>query len=117
MDWPYRRFLKAYDAFQRRRICDEMRDRKIAHIMALNANSNFVDDDKSGFSRQTTLDDLERTYDELIARIWNGDKDESHEAEENAWKSPLMRAGHRAVQAIQMPSLPGESQVAALPTG
>lgn len=113
MEWPYRRFLKAFDAFQRRTLCDEWRTRKICHISALHANSNW-DDEKN--DRNGAIAKLERVYDRVIARIWGGPGmvDAEEQQEEAVWNSPLMRAGRRAVQAVQPPSLPGQSQIASL---
>lgn len=43
MEWPYRRFIRAFDAFQRRLACDYLRARKIAHVAALYANCVTTD--------------------------------------------------------------------------
>lgn len=115
MEWPLRRFTKAFDAFRRRTACDEWRARKIAHLAALHANTNLDDEknDKGAISQK-----LERSYDNIIARIWNGtindpDEDGVDEAE---WESDFMRAGrkHTATQ-LQPPLMPGEAQIGALP--
>jgi hypothetical protein len=112
MEWPYRRFLKAYDAFQRRTLCDEWRGRKHAHIAALHANTNMDDPEND---RQAQIERLEHSYDSLIARIWNGPDAGGTVKEDAAWDSPLMRAGRRALSVVQPPMMPGQAQIEGLP--
>ena len=114
MEWPWRRFLKAFDAYQRRSLCEEWRQRKVAHITALFSNTN-LDDERN--DRQAIVDRLEHSYDELIAHIWNGAEGITEEkaAEEEQWSSPFMRAGRKALASVQPPVLPGENTIGALP--
>lgn len=112
MEWPFRRFIKAFDSYQRRTLCDEWRQRKTAHIAALYANTNL---DSEENDRGSVIDKLEKSYDKLIATLWSGEVDEETKAEEDAWESPFMRAGRNALQSVQPPSLPGERRIAALP--
>ncbi len=113
MRWPYRRFLKAYDAFQRRRLCEEWRQRKLAHLAGLHANTNL---DQKNVDRAQIMRDVEAGYDELIARIWNDDVGTDSEEIDPDTDDPYLRAQMRQ-QAIasQRFSMPGESQIAALP--
>jgi hypothetical protein len=116
MEWPYRRFFKAFDAFQRRVLCDEWRTRKTTHIAAMFANTNF-DDEKN--DRPTKITQLEEQYNQIITRIWNGSsEDEMSEAEQEAWESPFMKAGRKAIQSgVESFAMPGESALEALPQG
>jgi hypothetical protein len=115
MEWPYRRFLKAFDAFQRRTICDEWKLRKATHLAALYSNTN-LDDEKN--DRPSIVAKLEQAYDEIIARIWNGgdsDEQEVDQADDSAWQSDFMRAGRRALNTIGPPIMPGEDAIGGLP--
>lgn len=95
MEWPYRRFLKAFDSFQRRLLMDEWRARKCAHLAALYSNTN-LDDERN--DRASIVERLEQTYEDVIAKIWNGGPtEEEKQVEEQAWTSPFMRAGKTAM--------------------
>lgn len=110
MEWPFRRFQKAYDAYQRGLICDELRDRKNTHVAALFANSDFNDPKND---RGEAVQKVTRFYDDLSATIWNGDQKVAEDpGTEEAWESDFMQAGRRAAAGF---SLPGESAVGALP--
>jgi hypothetical protein len=108
MEWPYRRFIKAFDAFQRRLICDELRARRVAHIAALHANTNL--DDKEN-DRPKIVGEVERAYEQLIADAWNGTTETQRIEESGALDTGFMRASQRAA----IPVLPGEKVIGALP--
>jgi len=114
MEWPFRRFVKMFDAFQRRTLCDRWEARRSAHIAACIANTNL---DSPENDRAGILEKLEFAYDSLIARIWNGGEEVVSEAEEEAWQDPFMRAGRHAAQAVKIrtPVLPGEEVIGSLP--
>lgn len=125
MEWPWRRFLKAFDSFQRRTLCDEWKTRKTAHLAALFSNTN-LDDERN--DRPAIMQKLEEAYDDIVARIWNGADAEASEEEaanEAAWDSPFMRAGRTQLQMVNAsaanvprpvpPRLPGEAAIGALP--
>lgn len=82
------------------------------HICALVSNTNL--DDVKGTRSQIT-EELERNYDTLIARIWNGGNSPADEATEEIWQGDFMKAGRRALGTIAPPSLPGQEQIEALP--
>lgn len=112
-EWPYRRFIKAFGSFQRRLICDELRQRRIAHIAALHANTNY---DGTDANRGKAISEIELAYEQLIADAWNGTSAKDREkASGQAFDSPFMRAGLRAAGSLEPPMLPGEAQIAALP--
>lgn len=113
MEWPYRRFIKAFDAFQRRLACEYLRARKTAHICALYANTNY--DGGEDNPRLQAIMDLEHTYEELITEAWNGSS--SATAREEAPEPAFIQAGRRAMAAMtQQPIMPGEQALAALPS-
>lgn len=110
MEWPYRRFIKAFDAFQRRISCEELRARRNVHVAALygNANLDSVDNDRPKIIRETEI-----AYERIIADIWNG-TDSKQETDE-AFESDFMRAGRKSAAPVGPPILPGEEVLAALP--
>ena len=115
MEWPYRRFLRAFDAFQRRVLCEEWRSRKSTHIAALYANTN-LDDERN--DRASAVSRLEDEYERIIVQIWNGESaDGMSEEEREAWNSPFMQAGRRVIQnALQPMVMPGQEALESLPT-
>jgi basic membrane lipoprotein Med (substrate-binding protein (PBP1-ABC) superfamily) len=110
MEWPYRRFIKAFGAFQRRIVIDELRARRVAHIGALYANTNL---DGQESPRAQIVSDVENAYEELIANTWNGtipgvDEESVETGGEGTFHSDFMNAGRRAM-AVQDVELPGEA--------
>lgn len=110
MEWPYRRFIKAFDAFQRRSVCEDFRGRRTAHIAALYANTNY---DSGENDRGAVIQSVELAYEQLIADAWNGTTAKEREAA--SVDTPFMRAAQRAIGAIAPPILPGEEAFGALP--
>lgn len=123
MEWPFRRFVKAFDAYQRRILCDEWKHRKAVHLAAMYANTNL---DLESNDRAAIVTKLEEQYDTIIAKIWNGGElSPVEEKEEKAWQSPFMRAGRSQIEMVQDAAarvvgpksmkLPGEAEIGALP--
>lgn len=108
MEWPYRRFIKAFDAFQRQLVCDELRARRIAHIAALHANSNLDGEDSP---RAKIVGEIELAYEQLIADAWNGTTEAQRIEESGVLETGFMKASKRAA----IPVLPGEKVIGSLP--
>lgn len=107
MEWPYRRFIKAFDAFQRRLACEELRQRRVMHLSALYANTNLDGEDSK---RPEIMISVENAYEELIAAAWNGTSiDDVSNAE---FDSDFIKAGRRNMEVqLQPPMLPGEEVI------
>jgi len=103
MNWPFRRFLKAYEAHQRRTACDEVKQMKLAHISGLHANTNL---DGENIDRAEIMQKVAEAYDEVITKIWNGYKEKEDDPDD-----PFFKATKRNQEIInQGISLPGEDQ-------
>lgn len=100
MEWPYRRFIKAFDSFQRRQFCDELRQRRIAHIAALYANTNLDGEDAQ---RGQVVLNVEEAYEELITNAWNGSTPEKRLEESGELNTAFMRASRRRVTQVMLP--------------
>lgn len=116
LEWPYRRFIKAFNASQRRKAVDEIENRKNLHISALHANSNL--DDGKG-TRKEYIESLEKYYENLKNIVWEPDRvqkenEEMQRLEEN---DDFLRAGKRNLQKILNPKMPGQSTLESLPNG
>ena len=109
LEWPYRRFLKAFDAWQRRRAVDDCERRKQAHIAALHSNQTW--DDKEN-NRPQAIENLEEHYEQVKDMIWSSSDEVKEEIVET--DNAFMRAGKRALARIVPPEMPGESSVGRL---
>lgn len=107
MEWPYRRFIRAFTAMQRRSVCDELRHRRMIHIGGLHANSNLDGEDNP---RAKIIEEIETAYDQLIADAWNGTTEAQRIEQSGVLNTGFMRAGQRAVARLtnSTPILPGE---------
>lgn len=105
LEWPYRRFVKAYEAWSRRKLVDELDDRRNGHINALYANSNF-DDDKG--TRDKYIESLNEYYEKLKNIAWQDSKEvkkEEKQIEEMEENDPFLRAGKRALARVASPKI------------
>ena len=80
MTWPWRRFLAAYEAFQRRQACDEMRAMKMAHLGGLAGNTNL---DGEKVDRKQITQEIAESYEKAITQIWNGYDEEELEDDDD----------------------------------
>lgn len=108
MEWPYRRFIKFFEAFQRRTIIDEWKQRKVMHISALYGNGYIKD-------LQEAVQKIENSYDEIIHQLSLGGASEIQKKTDEAMSDPFMRAGRRAKQGVKPIVMPGEDAIASLP--
>jgi hypothetical protein len=79
----------------------------------LYANSNLDGEDSP---RTKALEEVEHAYEELISQAWNGTERAVHEEDEQ--EPDFIAAGRRSIAGMTRPPiLPGEEQIAALPSG
>lgn len=107
LEWPYRRFIKAFSAWQRRNAVDEIEKRKNLHVSSLYANSNW-DDERN--NREEQIENLERYYETLKDIVWNPNQvqDENREMQEMESADPFLAAGKRNLRKIVPPSYPNQ---------
>lgn len=110
LEWPYRRFMKAFSAWQRRNSLDEIERRKNLHVSALYSNTNW-DDEKN--DREAQVENLEKYYETLKDWVWEPDKvdRENKEMQELEDSDPFLRAGKRNRQKIVPVSYPGQEDI------
>lgn len=116
LEWPYRRFLKAFNAWQRRKQVEEVETRKNLHISALYANTN-LDDDKG--TRKDYIESLNKYYEDLKNIVWEPDRvqRENEEMKKMEDNDPFLQAGRRNMQKVLQPKMPGQSSLESLPNG
>lgn len=115
LNWPYRRFIAAYTAWQRRKLAEEWEAKKTAHIMAMYANTNM---DMKENDRQARIAELEKSYNSVIDSIMTGKKVDEGQKPEMMSESEhaFMRAAARGQARVALPSMPGESTIRNLPS-
>jgi len=95
LEWPYRRFQKAFDNWQKRNQVEEIENRKNLHVSALYANTNY-DDEKN--NREDHIKNLDEFYELLKDMVWKGPKEVEKEEKELAEleaSDPFLAAGKR----------------------
>lgn len=113
LEWPYRRFLAAMEAWRRRELVSEWNQRKLAHIAAMHANQTWDDPDNK---KEDRLRELEIGYERVKAELMMSAADRQ-QIEQEA-DTEFMRAGRRAMQrAMQSsdPTMPGSESIRKLP--
>lgn len=86
----------------RRQLVEVLERRKEMMIAALWANSGF-EGQEGASARKSGIEDLERHYDEAIARILEGDTEEELPPELAEDKYGFFAAGTRGVQKLDVP--------------
>jgi hypothetical protein len=95
LEWPYRRFVKAFEAWQRRRAIERIERQEDLHIAAMYSNTNMDNPDNHRDQRVRSLQDF---YKELRTSIINGGTNEPEAPDEFA--QAFMRAGRRNLAII-----------------
>jgi hypothetical protein len=95
MNWPAIRVEKFFDAYYKRKIIEELNQRKLGMISALWANSNY-DGEKNAEIRQRIIDQLEEQFSTTCLKIYNPGYKSKDEIEEEKLKSnPFFAAGRK----------------------
>jgi hypothetical protein len=105
LEWPARRFTKAYEIWTRRKLVDEIDQKRNDHISALYSNSNY-DDDKG--TRNKYIDSLNDYYEKLKNVAWRDPKEteiEEKELKEIEDNDPFLKAGRRALAKVTPPKI------------
>jgi hypothetical protein len=96
--WPWKRFEKFWESFEKRRLIESVERRKDQMIAALWANSNY-DDDRG--TRQKALEEIEERYHEAVLALHG-----QGETEEQIDTSNPFFGQMRGVAKIEEPSNP-----------
>jgi hypothetical protein len=111
LEWPYRRFRKAFSAWSRRVALAEWSERQRLHIAALYSNGN-LDPEKLPYVIEQTEQWYEERKDDALMT------DEDRAAHQAMMDTDFMRASKRSVErAIQRAQfqMPGSDAIARLP--
>lgn len=109
LEWPYRRFIKAFSAWQRRNAVDEVEKRKNMHVQAL---QGIVEWKEEG-DQFKAIEDAERYYELLKDHVWDPEKakKENREMQELENSDPFLKAGKRNIRKIIDPYMPNQNSI------
>jgi hypothetical protein len=96
LNWPYRRFIKAFEAWQRRKAIERTEHQEDLHIAAMYSNTNMDDPDNN---RGERVKDVQSFYGSLRQEILGGTRDRSLEPPDEHAEA-FMRASRRSVAKI-----------------
>jgi hypothetical protein len=95
MGWPDLRFEKFYEAFQRRKVIEELTWRKLLIGAAVYGNSNYDGEENKG-KREEWLKALEENFQQQVYDIYHpGRKERENEAMR---KDPFFQAMYRGLE-------------------
>lgn len=96
MQWPWRRVEAFYDAHLKRKMIQELTQRKIHMISALFSNSNY-DSQENSQKRVEIIEKIEDDFNEAVRRLYQDPKEA--EAEREAFKeNPFFSAMNRGLK-------------------
>lgn len=100
-DWPSSRFEAFYAAFTKRKIADELAERKRLEMAALWSNPNLDNDDQPQ-ARSNALTQLEENYDQAITLLYTPASERKLvEIDED---DPFWKAAKRGMEKHKLPS-------------
>ena len=100
LEWPYRRFLRAFEAWQRRRAVERIERQEDLHIAAMYSNTNM---DMADNKREERVQDLRDFYKELRRSVLESGREQPEAPDPQA--DAFMRAGRRSVAVVAPPSV------------
>jgi hypothetical protein len=96
LEWPARRFTKAFEYYQKRKTVDELENKKNLHVAAFWSNSSFD-------GKEETIKSIEDYYELLKDIVLKDPKEterENKELEQMEENDPFLRAGKRNLAKI-----------------
>jgi hypothetical protein len=109
LEWPYRRFIKAFGAWQRRNAVDEIEKKKNMHVQAMWGIIEW----KESSDQKEAIEDIEKYYELLKDIVWDPAKmdRENKEMQEIEEADPFLKAGKRNVKKVVEPYLPNQESI------
>jgi hypothetical protein len=110
LEWPYRRFLKAFSAWQRRKAVDDIDNRKNLHVQAFWSITEW----KEQGDQNKAIESVEQYYETLKNIVWNDSPErrkEQREAKKMEEDNPFLRAGKRNLTKFIPPKMPGQETI------
>jgi hypothetical protein len=109
LEWPYRRYVKAFSSWQRRKIIEEIENRKIAHMGALMSIIEW----KQPEDQEKAIESTEEYYEKMKDIIWDPLKNQKENDEMKALEDsdPFIKAGRKSIRKIIPVEAPGQLDI------
>lgn len=109
LEWPYRRFIKAFGAWQKRNAVDEIENKKNLHIQALYTIIEW----KEPGDQKDAIENVEKYYELFKDIIWDPKKveRENREMREIEDADPFLKAGKRNLKKLTEPYFPNQESI------
>lgn len=109
LEWPYRRFIKAFAAWQKRNAVDELENKKNLHVQALLGIIEW----KEAGDQNEAIQNVEKYYELLKDIIWDPKKfeRENREMRELEESDSFLAAGKRNFKKLIEPYQPNQESI------
>lgn len=99
-DWPASKFEALYEAYAKRKIAEELSQRRALEIAALWGNSNY-DNSEHPEIRQNLMQQVDEQYSSALQALYEGTIDNGEE--EIDWDDPFFAASKRGIEKRKLP--------------
>lgn len=105
MRWPWLRFEKFYEAHLKRKIIEELTQRKIVMIGALYSNTNYDGKDNHE-KREQIIQRIEDNFSETVKKLYNKEYAKKQEEEEDVLEAnPFFAASKQGLENQGVPDV------------
>lgn len=108
-EWPYRRYVKAFSSWQRRKVIEEIENRKLAHLGALYGIIEW----KQPEDQEKAIENTDDYYEKLKNLVWNPkmSQEENEEMQALEQADPFIKAGRKSMKKSLPPEFPNQNNI------
>lgn len=99
--WGHRKFESLYEAYAKRKIADELSQKRSLEIAAMWGNTNLDSKDNPDL-RNKWMEQIDKRYSDMIARLY-GEQNEDEVEEEVDPDDPFWQAMNRGIEKRKLP--------------
>lgn len=100
-DWPASKFEALYEAFAKRKVAEELSQRRALEMSALWGNSNY-DSKEQPEIRQKLMEMVDEQYSTALRSLYEGNL-ETKQEEDIDWDDPFFAASKRGIEKRKLP--------------
>jgi hypothetical protein len=102
VDWPSTKFEAFYAAYAKRKIADELSNKRNLEIAALAGNPN-LDSEKDTQLRQKQADAIDEAFSNALAKLYGAEFEDAYEVDPD---DPFFQAMERGLEKRRLPKTP-----------